>query len=130
MSQISEALSAAVGALEAAGFYSALCSVHRNVYGQDAIGARVVTGSTPIATDVPCQIGVPTASWDYRAGTETFKPAMTEVRRQRQINLNSYYPAIEPACVATVAGVVYNILSVVHDSTRTFTELTVEVVTV
>ncbi len=119
-----------VAAVTAAGLYSKTCSVRRDTYGQNAIGERTVTGSTAIATNVPCQFGVPTASWDRRAGDETRKPALTEVRSQRQINLNQYLPAIEQDCIATVDGVDYNIMSVVADSQSTFTELLCEVITI
>lgn len=117
-----------IAAVTAAGLYSKLCSVRRDTYGQNAIGERIVTGSTAIATNVPCQFGVPTASWDHRAGTEMRKPALTEVRAQRQINLNQYLPLIQQDCIATVDGVDYNIMSVVSDSQSTFTELLVEVI--
>lgn len=123
-------LSELVAAVTAAGLYSKLCSVKRNTYTPNDIGELIVTGSTAIATNVPCQFGVPTASWDRRAGDETRKSALTEVRNQRQINLNQYLPSIEQDCIATVDGVDYNIMSVVADSQNTFTELLCEVITI
>lgn len=123
---ITPQLSDLVAAVTTAGLYSKLCSVRRDTYGQNAIGERVVTGLTTIATNVPCQFGVATASWDRRAGDETRKPTLTEVRAQRQINLNQFLPLIEQDCIATVDGVDYNIMSVVSDSQSTFTELLVE----
>lgn len=119
-----------VTTVTAAGLYSKLCSIKRNTYTSNDIGELIVTGPTAIATNVPCQFGVPTASWDHRAGMEKRKPELTEVRKQRQINLNQYLPTIEQDCVATVDAVDYNILSVVHDSQNTFTELLVELVTI
>lgn len=119
-----------VAAVTAIGLYSKLCSIKRNTYTQNDIGEPILTGSTPIATNVPCQFGVPTASWDHRAGMEKRKPELTEVRKQRQINLNRYLPSIEQDCIATVDGVDYNILSVVADSQNTFTEILVELVTI
>ncbi len=119
-----------VDAVEAAGLYSKTCSVRRDTYTQNDIGERIVSGSTAIATNVPCQFGVATASWDRRAGDEFRRAALTEVMTQRQINLNQYLPSIEQDCIARVDSIDYNIMSVVHDSQSTFTELLVEVITI
>lgn len=122
--------SSLVGAVRAAGLYSSACSVRRDTYTQDAIGDRVVSGFTAIITDVACQFGVPTASWDHRAGFERRGAALTEVRSQRQCNLSGYYPGIATDCIATVDGADYNIISVVSDSQQSFTELLLELVTI
>lgn len=134
------ALAEIPAAVTAAGLYSKLCTVQMQNTPQNAVGEYAWDGTyTVIAANLPCQMGVATSSWDKRAGMETRGTDLTEVRKQKQINLDSYHPEIDVQAaqtvdgdtrwVATVGGADYKILSVVHDSQNTFTELLVELIT-
>lgn len=122
----------AIATVKDAGMLVSLCTVVIENLTQNPIGEQVdqdPVSETVIIEDVDCMIGIPTTIFDLRVGYEDRKGTLTDERLQRQVNLDGYYPNIQPFMTATVDDLDYDILSVLSDSQKTRTSLLVARVT-
>lgn len=118
----------AIETVKAAGMLISSCTVVEENLSQNAIGEEVEgspSSQTVIIEDVACHIGIPTTIFDLRVGYEDRRGNVTDERLQRQINLDGYYPQLQPHQIAITDGIDYDILSVLSDSQKTRTSLLV-----
>lgn len=118
----------AIQAVKDAGMLISSCTVIDEQLTQNAIGEEVEgspASGDVIIEDVDCMIGIPTTIFDLRAGYEDRNGNLTDERFQRQINLDGYYPAVQPHHTATVDGEDYDVLAVLSDSQKSRTSLLV-----
>lgn len=120
------------------GLCTSLCTIRTETKVQDSFGA-LVSQSPPVYTnlhvDVPCQMGTPVSSQAGYSGDERRGPELTKVSLEREVIIPQYFADFNDkiqnisSYQVVVDGVEYNILGVVNDSQKVFTELHLELMT-
>lgn len=109
-----------------AGFFSSTVTVLRATYAQNPVGEPIPTWA-PLLDHVDLDALVTGGDVSVRLKKQEFRTSsMTAEAIYRRILLNGYYPAIDNADRVTVEDRDWAVISIVNDTTSTFTELLVE----